>query len=129
MSEFVHASNGIRVTVRPSYARAQSRPDEGRYVFVYAIRIDNEGERTIQLLTRHWDIHDEVGGDSIVDGEGVVGDQPVVAPGDMHEYESFVVLRGPIGYMEGEYRFRRTDGVEFDAAIPRFPLDAGDATR
>lgn len=126
---YMHASNGIRVTVRPEYAPEHSLPGSGRFVFVYRIRIDNEGERTIQLLRRHWHIHDAVAGDSEVEGEGVVGDQPVVAPGDMHEYQSFVVLQGPDGHMEGEYRIRRTDGVEFDAPIPRFLLDAGDATR
>lgn len=118
---YVRESNGVRVTVRPRFSDGDSAPEIGRYVFVYFIRIDNEGDRTIQLLRRHWLIHDSVGGDSEVQGEGVVGEQPVVAPGDMHEYQSFVVLEGP-GHMEGEYHFRRTDGTEFDAAIPRFEL-------
>lgn len=123
MDKFYYSnSNGIRITVQPSYAAEHSDPREPRYLFVYHIRIENVGDRTAQLLWRHWYIHDDVAGDSEVEGEGVIGEQPVLAPGDVHEYESFCVLRGVSGAMEGYYEFRRTDGSEFRAEIPRFEL-------
>jgi ApaG protein len=119
---FYQMTEGMRITVRPEYAEEHSDPHEPRYVFVYRIRIENMGERTAQLTWRHWFIHDAVAGDSEVEGEGVVGETPVLAPGDSHEYESFCVLRGPRGHMEGHYEFSRPDRTRFRAAIPRFPL-------
>jgi ApaG protein len=119
---YYRMSNGIRVTVRPSYAPEYSDPGDGRYVFVYRIRIENVSDRTAQLIWRHWHIHDPVAGDSEVEGEGVVGQQPVLAPGDAHEYESFCALRGQSGHMEGWYEFTRSDGSSFRAEIPRFNL-------
>jgi ApaG protein len=121
---FSATSQGIRVTVRPVYLRSQSDPALGRYVFVYRIRIENLGGDPVQLIWRHWDIHDPVGGDSQVEGEGVVGQQPLIEPGDEHEYESFCVLAGPHGHMEGFYEFISADGP-FRATIPRFLLVAG----
>jgi ApaG protein len=121
---FYRITEGIRITVRPFYAPEHSDPMEPRYVFVYRIRIENTGERTAQLLWRHWYIHDVVAGDSEVEGEGVVGEQPVLAPGETHEYESFCVLRGPLGHMEGYYEFRRPDTTSFRAQIPKFTLNA-----
>lgn len=121
---FNRITEGMRITVRPHFEPGHSDPMEPRYVFVYRIRIENTGDRTAQLLWRHWDIHDIVAGDSQVAGEGVVGEQPVLAPGDSHEYESFCVLRGPAGHMEGWYEFKRPDGSSFRAEIPRFRLDA-----
>lgn len=125
MRLFHAVSNGIRVVVRPEFAAGHSDASVPRFVFVYHIRIENLGERTVQLLWRHWYIDDAVAGRSEVEGEGVVGEQPVLAPGDVHEYQSFCVLEGPEGSMEGYYLFKRTDGVEFKAAIPRFLLQAG----
>lgn len=124
---YYRMTEGMRVTVRPFYTPEHSDPMEPRYVFVYRIRIENAGEHTAQLLWRHWYIHDEVAGDSEVEGEGVVGEQPVLAPGDAHEYESFCVLRGPLGHMEGNYQFKRADGTKFKAEIPRFKLNADEA--
>ncbi|HET9439240.1 MAG TPA: ApaG domain, partial [Longimicrobiales bacterium] len=72
----------------------------------------------------HWYIHDEVGGDSEVQGEGVIGEQPVLAPGDVHEYESFCILQGNRGHMVGYYQFHCPDGTDFEADIPRFELSA-----
>lgn len=126
---FYQLTDGIRVSVRPLYAPMHSDPAEPRYVFVYRIRIENVSEHTAQLMWRHWYIHDAVAGDSEVEGEGVVGEQPVLAPGDAHEYESFCVLRGPVGHMEGYYEFRRPDSSNFRVAIPRFALDASNAGR
>lgn len=118
------AGDDVRISVLPRFMAEHSDPDEPRYVFVYHIRIENIGERTAQLLWRHWYIHDDAEGDSEVEGEGVVGEQPVIAPNDVHEYESFCVLKGPRGWMEGYYEFRRTDGTTFRGDIPRFELDA-----
>ncbi len=123
-SFYYRLSEGIRVSVWPRFAREHSEPAEPRYVFVYHIRIENVGERTAQLVWRHWFIHDAAAGDSEVEGEGVVGEQPVLAPGDVHEYESFCILKAPAGHMEGYYHFRRPDGSEFNAIIPRFELRA-----
>lgn len=119
---YYRMTQGIRITVRAVYVPEHSDPDDTRFVFVYFIRIENTGEKTVQLLWRHWYIHDEAAGDSEVAGDGVVGEQPVLAPGDVHEYNSFCVLRGPRGYMEGHYDFRSPDGTSVRAEIPRFQL-------
>lgn len=123
---YQQTTNDVRVSVRPAWSPEHSDLAAARHVFVYAIRIENLGERTIQLLRRHWWIHDDAVGDSEVEGEGVVGDQPVIAPGDDHDYESFCVLQGTAGSMVGTFLFRRTDGVEFDVDIPHFPLNMDD---
>jgi ApaG protein len=115
-------TDGIRITVRPSFAPEHSDPAEPRYVFIYRIRIENVGERTAQLLRRHWFIHDAAAGDSEVEGPGVIGETPTLAPGDVHEYESFCVLHATEGHMEGHYNFVRPDGEPFVAEIPRFLL-------
>lgn len=115
-------SNDIGITVEPRYAPEHSEPRADKFVFIYHIQIENRGERTVQLLWRHWFIHDDVAGDSEVQGEGVIGEQPILAPGDDHEYESFCVLRGRSGWMEGYYDFKRTDGAELRVDIPRFHM-------
>jgi ApaG protein len=123
MPPLYHAvTNGIRVTVRPQYAQEHSDPGVPRHVFVYHIRIENVGERTAQLLWRHWEINDDAAGKSEVEGEGVIGEQPVLAPGDVHEYESFCVLQGDHGSMEGYYEFCRPDGEKLRVTIPWFEL-------
>ncbi len=115
-------TDGIRVSAQPFYLAGQSQPDESRYVFAYRVRIENQRPEPAQLLWRTWKVHDSVGGDSEIEGEGVIGEQPTIAPGAAHEYESFCVLQGPEGHMEGSYEFRRPDGSTFRAAIPRFLL-------
>ena len=117
------ATEGIRVRVRPSFSLADSDPADGTFVFSYTISLANEGAVSAQLLFRHWHIHDSVGDDSTVDGEGVVGEQPVRHPGDSHEYRSYCVLRSPVGYMEGHYTFARADGERFKVVVPRFHLN------
>jgi ApaG protein len=125
MRRLFHAlSNQIRVTVRPAFAPEHSDPSVPRFVFTYRIRIENVGDRTVQLLTRHWLIHDSVAGDSVVEGDGVVGERPVIAPGDVHEYESYCVLQGPTGHMQGHYRFRQVHGDQLRVTIPLFELAA-----
>ncbi|MBR9991366.1 MAG: Co2+/Mg2+ efflux protein ApaG [Gemmatimonadetes bacterium] len=120
---FYRITEGIRITVRPDYERQQSDPSEPRHVFVYHIRIENVGDQPAQLLWRHWDIHDSaLAEDTQVEGEGVVGEKPLLEPGGVHEYESFCVLRGTRGWMEGWYEFVRPDGSKFRADVPRFSL-------
>ena len=119
---FYRITDGIRVTAQPFYAADHSDPDEERYVFSYHMRIENVGDTPAQLIWRHWYIHDPVGGNSEVEGEGVVGEQPTIDPGGVHEYQSFCVLQAPAGSMEGFYEFVRPDGTRFRADIPRFLL-------
>jgi ApaG protein len=119
---FYSITEGIRVTASPYFVESHSDPREPRYVFAYRIRIENVGTAPAQLIWRHWHIHDPAGGDSEVEGEGVVGEQPLLPPGGVHEYQSFCVLRSPRGHMEGTYQLRRPDGSTFLAAIPRFLL-------
>lgn len=120
-------TSGIRITVRPLYLSDQSQPAHRHYVFAYFVRIENVSKRTVQLLSRRWLIHDSIGEDHEVVGDGVVGEQPVLAPGGVHEYQSFCVLKSPSGYMEGSYRFIGRDDLLFDAAIPRFDLVAAES--
>lgn len=127
MAFYHRITDGIRITVRPSFVADQSRPEEGHFVFTYAVRIENVGTAASQLTHRVWRIHDSIGDgeDQEVQGAGVVGEQPVVPPGGIHEYESFCILKSPRGSMEGAYRFERDDGTSFAAQIPKFLLDAG----
>jgi ApaG protein len=119
---FYRITSGIRISVRPTYLRERSNPLLEQYVFAYDIRIENVAGQAAQLRTRRWLIHDEAAGDTVVEGEGVVGEQPHLLPGQVHEYRSFCVLKAPSGWMEGTYQFVRDDGSSFDAVIPRFPL-------
>ena len=117
-----HTTAGIKVSAQPFYLAEQSDPDDARYVFAYRMRIENVGDQPAQLIWRHWFIHDPVAGSTEIEGEGVVGEQPMLGPGEVHEYQSFCVLQGPGGHMEGFYEFARPDGSRFRAAIPRFML-------
>lgn len=117
-------SEGIHVRVRPSFSLARSDPGDRTWVFNYRIEMENLGADTARLLYRHWLIHDSTGDDTEVDGEGVVGEQPMLDPGGLHAYSSFCVLRSPAGYMEGYYTFERDDGSRFRVAVPRFRLEA-----
>lgn len=121
---YYRSTAGIRITVRPSYLRERSNPMLEQFVFAYHIRIENIGAQAAQLRTRRWLIHDDSAGDTVVEGEGVVGEQPYLLPGQVHEYRSFCVLKAPTGWMEGAYRFVRDDESSFEALIPRFALEA-----
>lgn len=123
---FYRLSNGFRITVRPAFLAAQSSPDDRQFVFAYYVRIENVGARPAQLLSRRWHIHDDVGEDLEVKGDGVVGEQPIIVPGGVHEYQSFCVLKGPSGYMEGEYFFQADGSDGFACEVPRFMLAAGE---
>jgi len=123
---FQHAAltDGVTVRVAVNFLPEQSRIEAGKWFWVYHIRIENESAQAVQLLTRHWRITDGAGNVSLVDGDGVVGEQPVIAPGASHDYVSGCPLSTPHGSMEGHYSFRRADGTRFEAAIPFFPLAA-----
>lgn len=121
---FYRITEGMRITARPRFVPEQSRSANRHFVFTYHIRLENTGARPARLLARHWFIHDTAGEESEVEGEGVVGEQPLLLPGGTYEYDSFCVLKSSRGWMEGHYRFVRPDGTAFDALIPRFHLDA-----
>ena len=120
---FYRETHGIRITVRPLFLPDQSHPERAQFVFAYSVRIENVARHAARLLTRRWLIHDSAGEDTEVEGEGVIGEQPRIVPGGVHEYRSFCVLKSERGYMEGHYHFVRDDGSSFDATIPRFTLD------
>jgi len=115
-------TDGIRVRVRSQYLPEQSSPRDERYVFAYTITISNESPRTAQLRTRHWVITDGNGEIEEVRGDGVVGEQPRLSPGQSFQYTSGCVLTTPVGTMHGSYRFWRDDGTYFDAQIAQFSL-------
>lgn len=112
----------IVVRVSVSYLPEQSEPDRGRWFWAYHIRIENEGHQAVQLLTRHWIITDGRGSRHSVEGEGVVGEQPMIAPGASYDYVSGCPLATPTGSMQGSYHMVGADGMEFDVAIPKFSL-------
>jgi ApaG protein len=118
----VAETEGIRVSVRPEYLKARSSPGQRQYAFAYHVTIANEGKRTAQLMTRHWIITHGDGTVEEVRGAGVVGEQPVLKPGQSHQYASGCVLPTPHGTMHGTYHFVREDGTELDAEIAPFLL-------
>lgn len=111
---------GIEVDTR--YLEEQSQPEQRRYVFAYTIRIRNDGPVPARLLGRHWVITDALGKVEEVDGEGVVGEQPHLEPGEAFQYTSGAVLETDHGVMRGSYRMLADDGTRFDAPIPAFTL-------
>ena len=115
-------TKGIRVQVESFYLDAHSTPEENRYVFAYQIHLKNLSKITVQLIRRHWIITDSSGEINEVKGEGVVGDQPVLAPNEEYEYTSGSHLKSPVGTMQGTYQMKTTDGDEFEVTIPCFSL-------
>ena len=116
------APHKIRIDVETRYLGEQSDPGEQRYVFAYTITIHNEGGLPATLLTRHWIITDANGAVKEVRGDGVVGEQPRLEPGQGFRYSSGAVLETPVGTMQGSYQMIDTDGQRFDAQIPLFRL-------
>ena len=112
----------IRIQVATSYVDEQSEPDQDRYVFAYTITISNDGDVPARLLSRHWVITDANGKVQEVSGDGVVGEQPHLQPGQEFRYSSGAVLETPVGAMQGLYRMQADDGVSFDAPIAPFTL-------
>jgi ApaG protein len=115
----------ILVRAAPFYLADQSEPDEDRFVWAYRITIENRGRSTVQLISRTWRITDAQGRTKLVQGEGVVGEQPVLKPGEAFEYTSGTPLDTPSGFMAGDYHMvDRTSGAAFDVTIPAFSLDS-----
>ena len=127
-SSYEAETQGVRVRVRPEYLPDQSDPDERRWVWAYHIEVENHGAAAVQLLARHWRITDETGRVEEVKGLGVVGEQPVLNPGQRFRYTSGCPLPTPSGVMAGAYRMAGADG-QFDAQIPAFSLDLPGAAR
>jgi ApaG protein len=117
-------TEGVSVHVAVTFMPEQSHVEAGKWFWVYHIRIENGRDETIQLLTRHWRITDARGMINMVDGEGVVGETPILRPGESHDYVSGCPLATPHGSMEGHYTFRDEQGRLFEVAIPFFPLAA-----
>ncbi len=117
-------TDAFTVRVAVTYMPDQSEPGRERWFWAYHIRIENHGDHAAQLLTRHWEITDARGAKSIIDGEGVVGDQPVIHPGGSYDYVSGCPLMTPSGSMVGSYRMVNESGSLFDIAVPAFPLHA-----
>lgn len=121
---YSETTHDITVTVRPLYLEEQSSPTENRYVWAYFVKISNGGARTVQLRSRYWHITDANGRVQEVRGPGVVGEQPVLKPGESYEYNSGTPLSTPSGIMRGAYQMEAADGEKFDVRIPAFSLDS-----
>jgi ApaG protein len=118
----VTTTQGIRITVKPAFWPERSAPEAGHFAFMYTVEIANVGSEVAQLRRRHWVITDATGRVEEVRGEGVVGKQPRLQPGERFEYTSWAMLRTPFGSMRGSYFMVRPDGSEFEARIGEFAL-------
>ncbi len=116
-------TRGIAVSVEPSYLEARSSPGSSQYFWAYRVIIENQGRETVQLLNRHWMITNARGELTEVKGPGVVGEQPVLKPGESYEYTSGAPLDTPSGMMGGAYQMETESGERFDIEIPTFSLD------
>lgn len=117
-----YLSEQIAVRAKPSYLADQSNPDANEYVFAYTIEVSNNSEESVQLLSRHWIITDGNNAVREIEGEGVIGKQPHIEPGETYQYSSGAVLRTKIGTMEGSYTLRSTKGEDFKVPIAPFGL-------
>ena len=121
---YERTTNGIRILVEPYFLDDKSDPDEDHYVWAYTVRIENGTGGTIHLRSRHWVITDGLGQTEEVRGEGVVGEQPEIRPGEGFEYTSGAPLATPSGVMVGRYGMETADGQPFEVDIPAFSLDS-----
>jgi ApaG protein len=121
---YEETTRAIKVTVKPFYLEDQSSPTDNHYVWAYQVRIENRGAETVQLRGRYWRITDALGRVQEVRGPGVVGEQPVLEPGEAFEYQSGTPLPTPSGIMVGTYQMETDTGERFDAAVPAFSLDS-----
>jgi ApaG protein len=119
---FAAETRGVTVRVSVSYLPEQSNPPGARWFWAYHIRIENDGAMAVQLMTRHWIISDGRGNKHEVEGDGVIGDQPVIAPGASYDYVSGCPLSTPSGSMVGSFGMVGEDGSTFDVTVPRFEL-------
>ncbi len=121
---YTSVTRAIRITVEPIYLNEQSSPEDSHFVWAYQVKIENDGAETVQLIDRHWRITDALGRLQEVRGEGVVGEQPVLRPGEAFEYTSGTPLATPSGIMVGSYGMVTMTGERFDVEIPAFSLDS-----
>lgn len=117
-------TRNIAVSVETSFLESDSDPDEQYFVWAYRITIENQGRETVQLLTRHWQITDAQGRSQEVRGDGVIGEQPVLAPGQSFTYSSGTPLHTASGFMRGSYQMKSQNGDDFDVEVPAFSLDS-----
>ena len=117
-------TRNIRVTVRPQFLEGQSKPAEDKFVWAYTVSLENKGDETITLLTRHWTITDALGHKQEVRGDGVVGETPTLEPGESFQYTSGCPLSTPSGVMVGSYGMTTKHGEMFEIEIPAFSLDS-----
>ena len=123
-SSYAQTTAAIKVIVEPFYLEEQSEPEANHFVWAYHVRIENNGKKTVRLMTRHWRITDSLGNTQEVQGDGVVGEQPVLTPGESFEYTSGTPLGTPSGIMVGTYQMETETGDRFDVNIPAFSLDS-----
>ncbi len=121
---YSHTTRSIEVTVKPTYLDDQSSPSDDHYVWAYRVRIENQGSETVQLRSRYWHITDATGRIQEVRGAGVVGEQPILQPGQSFEYTSGTPLPTPSGIMLGHYEMESERGERFEIDIPAFSLDS-----
>jgi len=124
MVSYAQTTENITVTVRPGYLDGRSDLINKQFVFGYAVEIKNRSARPVQLLRRHWIIKESSGRIEEVEGEGVLGIQPIIPPGQSHQYSSFCILHSFTGSMEGTYLMQDFEGRQFQIQIPRFTLQA-----
>jgi ApaG protein len=121
---YSEVTNSIKISVDPIFMEDQSEPEDFHYVWAYHVSIENQGVDTVQLMRRHWHITDSQGRIHEVRGEGVVGEQPVLEPGETFEYTSGTPLATPSGFMVGSYQMVDKAGSSFSVSVPAFSLDS-----
>ena len=121
---YTKTTKKINITVNPYFLEDQSEPEDQHYVWAYQVTINNLGKESVKLKTRYWRIIDSNGTKQEVKGEGVVGEQPILNPGEKFEYTSGTPLSTPSGFMEGHYEMETKNGSRFEASIPQFSLDS-----
>jgi len=126
---YVAVTRGIEVSVEPTYLEARSSPENSQFFWAYRVIIENQGSETVHLLSRHWMITNARGELNEVKGPGVVGEQPVLKPGERFEYTSGAPLNTPWGMMGGAYQMESESGEHFDIEIPTFSLDRPNQSR
>lgn len=126
---YTRTTRGITVTVEPAFVEARSEPESGHFFWAYTVEISNGSSETVQLRSRHWKITDGDGRLEEVKGPGVVGEQPILAPGDSFRYTSACPLPTPSGIMSGTYQMLSESGLRFEVSIPAFSLDSPYADR
>lgn len=122
-------TDSIEVSVEPYYLDDESKPEEQEFIWAYLVEIHNGGNQPVQLISRYWMITDGLGRLEEVRGDGVVGEQPVIEPGETYEYSSYCPLTTDSGIMAGSYEMERPDGSTFQVEVPAFSLDLPDTIR